>query len=407
MPSSTVISRAYVIGGGLSGLAAALSLADAGIAVTVLEASRHLGGRCRSYVDPELGLIDNGNHALTIANPVALGLVRRFGLADRWRADGALPMADVERRSLALIRPRFGDFWALGLRPRHALALLGPDRPVTAIFPEGEPVYRNLIDPLTVAALNTVPREASSRLLGRIFLEGWRGPLALLPLVAANGLGPDLVDPLAAEVAARGGEIRTLARVRALARKNGRIAAIDLGAEQIALSAGDRFVLAPTPAEAERLLETSFGFTYSPIVNAHFAVEGKPWPEPAMIGVLGAAAQWVLLRGDIASVTVSAADDLVDQPADELGRRLWGDVAAVLALTGRDVPVRPRAERIVKEKRATIRQPPGLVRPGAATPFSNLVLAGDYTQTGLPATIEGALRSGITAAKAARHGSGV
>ena len=154
-----------------------------------------------------------------------LGLGKRLleAVLSHSAADGALPMADVERRSLALIHPRFGDFWALGLRPRHALALMGKDRPITAIFPEGEPVYRALIEPLTVAALNTAPREASSRLLGRIFLEGWRGPRALLPLVAANGLGPDLVDPLVAEIGAKGGEIRirykTLEQLDGLCRR--------------------------------------------------------------------------------------------------------------------------------------------------------------------------------------------
>jgi hypothetical protein len=161
-------------------------------------------------------------------------------------------------------------------------------------------------------------------------------------------------------------------------------------------------VALPAP-EAERLLGLGFGFDYSPIVNAHFALREPTSGPPRMIGVLGAATQWVLVRGSVASVTVSAADDLVGQTAEEIGSRLWHEVRTTLELLGLAPPETPKAQRIIKERRATIRQTPGLRRPGPKTAWSNLVLAGDWTDTGLPATIEGALRSGVTAARAAQR----
>jgi hydroxysqualene dehydroxylase len=392
-----------VVGAGLAGMAAGLRLLERGVDVTVLEASPHLGGRCRSYLDPELGLLDNGTHALTSANPVALAFLRRLGARERWRpsAGGPLRLVDLEGGRVLALRPRLSDFAALGLRHGHLVRLFGPDRPVAALFDAASPGYRNLIEPLTVAALNTSTAEASSRLLRRVVLGAWRGPGALMPLVAERGLGPDLVEPLAQAVRDLGGAIETGQRVRRLDVQNGRIAALGLGDETIALEPTDRVILALPPPEVERLAGLDFGFEYSPIVNAHFALNEQPADLPLMIGVLGATAQWILLRGTVASVTVSAADDLAREPADEVADRLWRDVRATLRLIGLDPPETPRARRIVKERRATIRQPPGLKRPGAATAWSNLFLAGDWTDTRLPATIEGALRSGVAAARAA------
>lgn len=395
--------RTYVIGAGLAGLAAALRLLDQGRAVTVLEASPHLGGRCRSYVDPDLGLIDNGTHALTAANPTALGLLDRLGVRERWRpSEGdALQIVDLEANHLLALRPRLRDFGALGLRPHHLLRLLGPDRPVASLFDPASRVHRNLIEPLTVAALNTGTDQASSRLLRRVFLEAWRGPHALVPLVAERGLGPDLVEPLAEAIRRLGGVISTGARVRGIALSGAHAQKLDRGDETVALGPGDRIILALPPTETERLTGQDFGFHYSPIVNAHFALVGAPAARPRMLGVLGAASQWILTRDRIASVTVSAADGLAGEPAEAIAARLWADVRAALRLVGSGTPEMPLAQRIVKERRATIRQTPGLRRPGAATAWSNVFLAGDWTDTGLPATIEGALRSGVEAARLA------
>ena len=116
-----------------------------------------------------------------------------------------------------------------------------------------------------------------------------------------------------------------------------------------------------------------------------------------MVGVLGSVAEWVFAFEDRISVTVSGADALMDQDREELAKILWRDVALALGL-GAQSP--PPQWQIVKEKRATFAATPeeDAKRPAAKTKWRNLLLAGDWTQTGLPATIEGALRSGETAA---------
>ena len=116
-----------------------------------------------------------------------------------------------------------------------------------------------------------------------------------------------------------------------------------------------------------------------------------------MTGLIGGTVEWVFVFHDRISVTISGADRLVDDDREDLAQRLWADVARTLELGEAPLP----AWQIVKEKRATFAATPAMdaVRPGArAAGLANLVLAGDWTQTGLPATIEGALRSGDTAA---------
>ena len=134
---------------------------------------------------------------------------------------------------------------------------------------------------------------------------------------------------------------------------------------------------------------------YAPILNAHYRC-AAPGDAPLFLGIVGGSAEWVFRKREVVSVTVSAADRLVDVPAEELRELLWRDVALALGMPQQPIP---RA-RIVKERRATFRATPAQLRrrPSPGTEWPNLHLAGDYVDTDLPATIEGAIRSGLAAA---------
>ena len=140
------------------------------------------------------------------------------------------------------------------------------------------------------------------------------------------------------------------------------------------------------------------------IVNGHFrlACPARLPGGAQLLGLVGGTAEWLFLRDELVSLTVSAADDLAEEPSATIAARLWADTARALGL-----PAAPQPPgRIVKERRATFAQTPAAVarRPGATTAWSNLFLAGDWTATGLPATIEGAVRSGQRAADLALAG---
>jgi hypothetical protein len=159
-------------------------------------------------------------------------------------------------------------------------------------------------------------------------------------------------------------------------------------------------VLATPPWTAADLLP---GLTvpdaYAPIVNVHFRVDGgrRPLLSTPILGLVGGTAQWLFVRDDVVSVTVSAAHALAERAAPEIAAIVWPEVARALEL---DVAAMPPV-RVVKERRATFLASAAQIarRPGPKTELRNLVLAGDYTDTGLPATIEGAIRSGRTAAR--------
>jgi len=132
------------------------------------------------------------------------------------------------------------------------------------------------------------------------------------------------------------------------------------------------------------------------IINAHFRVDPLPGPAHSFMGLINGTAEWVFLKPGVISTTTSAADRWIDRSVEDLAAALWQDVAHAYRLD----PDRLPPYRIVKEKRATFAATPAqlLLRPKARTRWRNLALAGDWTDTGWPATIEGAIRSGFTAA---------
>ena len=272
-----------------------------------------------------------------------------------------------------------------------------PEQTLRPILGTGE-IARKLWDPLFVSALNTDPAEASAALAGAVVRETFaKGGDACRPLVAVEGLSAAFIDPALAYLQAKGAEIRLGAKLRAIEFGSDRVSALDFGEEKIALGADDKVVLAVTPPVAVALLPgLRAPLEFRSIVNAHFAY---PAPEglPLLTGVIGGATEWLFGFSDRLSVTISAAERFLATSREELAELIWGEVQAVAGLSAIPLP----AWQIIKEKRATFAATPAqdALRPGAATQWRNLALAGDWTRTGLPATIEGAIRSGVTAAK--------
>jgi squalene-associated FAD-dependent desaturase len=405
----------HVIGAGLAGLAAAIRLTERGEAVAVYEAAGQAGGRCRSYHDPALDMeIDNGNHLLLSANHAALAFLKTIGAADRlvgpphadfpfvdlasgerWTLqidDGRIPwwMFDAARR---VPGTRVLDYLAVArlLWPRDGAA-------VGDVIACRGPLYDRLVGPLLLAALNTAPPEGSAALAAAILRETIAaGGRACRPLIARDGLGPTFIAPALAYLDAHGVPVRFGSRLRSFAFDNGEARGLDFGDAPVRLNAGDRVILAVPPVVAVALLP---GLTapseFRAIVNAHFRIAPPP-ATPEIVGVINGTVEWIFAFPDRLSVTISGADRLLDTPREELARTIWDEVATVSGIGNTDV-LPPW--QIVRERRATFAALPSeeRKRPGAETAWSNLWLAGDWTATGLPATIEGAIRSGDRAA---------
>jgi hypothetical protein len=260
------------------------------------------------------------------------------------------------------------------------------------------PLYERLLHPLLLAALNVDPKEGSAGLAGAVLRETVaRGGAACRPMVARYGLGAALVEPALTHLTSRGVELRFLHELRSIAWEANRAAMLDFADGPVRLAAQDAVVLAVPPYIATALLPDLTGPTdFRAIVNLHFRID-PPADFPPLIGVVNATTEWIFAFPNRLSVTVSNANRLLATPREELATTVWREVAAVAGLAP-DLP----PWQIVRERRATFAATPteNAKRPPTRTSWPNLMLAGDWTATGLPATLEGAIRSGHRAADA-------
>ncbi|MBK0397737.1 FAD-dependent oxidoreductase [Limibaculum sp. M0105] len=414
----------HVVGAGLAGLSTALRLRAAGRRVALWEAAGHAGGRCRSFFDMRLGRqIDNGNHLVLTGNQSVRDYLRLAGAPDALAPapEASFPFADLDSGAHYTVRINRGRLpWWIALPSRRVpgtrvadylggLALLraGSGATVAEAIRDRGPLWRGFWEPLTLAAINTTPERASAQLLARVVVETFgKGGEASRPMFAPHGLGPALVEPALARLAAQGVAPTFGRTLRAISRDGRRATTLVFADGEVALAPSDRVVLALPPSRLRPILpDLDLPGDSCAILNAHFVVDDPALAGMApLTGVLGAVTQWIFVRGDVISLTVSAADalGLIEADRDELTARLWRETRAALGLRTQD----HNAARIIVEKRATFDQSPQAVakRAKAQTDMENLFLAGDATDTGLPATIEGAIRSGEIAARLAAQG---
>jgi hydroxysqualene dehydroxylase len=439
--------RLVVVGGGLAGLSAALVAADAGADVVLLEARPRLGGLTVSFERDGMW-IDTGQHVFLRCCLAYRGFLRRVGVEHlttlQPRLDvpvlvgptgrqarlrrtrlrlpaplhltpallgyAALPVADRLRASLAAFRigrldptdPRVDEVsfgtWLAGAGQRPAA--------VEALW-----------ELLTVATLNAAAADSSLGLAAKVVRTG------LLERADAGDIGWSDVplsrlhgEAAAGCLAAAGADVRTGVKARSVraAPAGGWIVTTDGGTLE-----ADAVVLATPPAVTAALLPPgavagSERFTdlgEAPIVNIHVVFD-RPVLAGPFLAVVGSPVQWVFDRtgssglartrpgGQYLAISQSAADDLVDRPVGEL-RGIFVDELRRLLPAARDASV--ESFFVTRERAATFRPAPGslALRPPQATGRPGLALAGAWTDTGWPATMEGAVRSGLAAARAA------
>lgn len=419
--------RVAVVGGGYAGMAAAVTLAEAGAAVTVFEAGPHLGGRARRVIVNGVAL-DNGLHILIGAYRETLRLIRRFHpeperaivrvpldwhVHRRFRLKAA-PLPAPLHLAAGLISAR-GASWRERLAAARFMRAMRVhefhlDRDVTvsallALHAQGPAFVRYLWDPLCIAALNTPPGKASAQ----VFLNVLRAALGgsrdagdiLLASLDLTALFP---EPAAEYVRGHGGEVFTSRTVDHLELQTDGVLLRSRGEE----ARYDHAVCAVSPHRAAALLSgiPELGattaalerFSYQPIYSVYLQFEESIRLPAPMLGLQGIA-QWAFdrealcgQRGLIGAV-ISAEGRHEELTQEALAR----EVHAQLELELGPLPALSW-HRVIAEKRATFECTVGLERPGTRTPPANIHLAGDYTASDYPATLESAVRSGIAAA---------
>lgn len=406
----------HIIGAGLAGLSAAVQLIQAGIAVTLHEATRQAGGRCRSYDDAATGMhIDNGTHLLLSGNHCAVDYLRSIGVAPEFApadfrfidgtnkeswvlrlGNGALPWWIFDAGSRV---PRTSLLDYLKLLP---LLIGGSDRPLREVLDRNSELYRRLLDPLMVAALNIDTPSGSSKLAAQVARETlMRGGEACRPLVFEEGLSVAFVDPALAFLKQQGAALQFGHELEALSIMKDSATALRFRDGEIVLRQDDTILLAvPAYAAATLLAGLETPDQFRAIINIHYDL-APPEGTPFMTGVLDRNVEWIFAFKHRISATISHADRLLALPRQELAETVWREIADIL---GMDAKL-PKWQ-LVRERRATFAATPeqNVRRPGAKTRWNNLFLAGDWTDTGLPATIEGAIRSGQRAAELIRQG---
>ena len=423
--------RVAVLGGGWAGMAAAVTLAQARIPVTVYEAARTLGGRARR-VDANGLALDNGLHILIGAYreclrlielvwapvPIESGLVRKpldLHFAGKFRLHTpALPAPLHLAAALLLAKGlRIGDRLRAARFMKHLRALrftLEQDISVDTLlsrFHQSAETRRYLWEPLCISALNTPPQEASAQVFLNVLRDSLNGTRRdselLLPKRDLSALFP---EPAGRFVEAAGGKVRIGYAVHSVQESSGRFLVRTAAGEEkfthivCALPpyrAGD--ALAGLPALAG-MLDMIGRLHHEPICSVYLQYPPHTRLPQSMLGLEGGAAQWVFDRGQLCGqdgllgVVISAhrRHEAIDQ------EKLAAQVRAELLTAFPGLPP-PLWTKVIEERRATFACTVGVKRPEQRTPVENLYLAGDYTDSPYPATLESAVCSGVACAR--------
>lgn len=423
---------AIILGAGIAGMAAALDLAGAGLRVEIIETRKKLGGRASSFIDPRTGeTLDNCQHVALGCCTEYIDLLERLGTAhtlrfssEQWwteaKPDGSAQTSVLRLGALPPPLHAFPSFAAakfLSIAEKTAIARalatarftdrtkwLG--RPFSDFLRStGQPdgAINKFWQPVIISACNLPVQRASAEAALQVFQEG------MLDSAAAGRIGVpgvplgDLYTRFDDIIQSAGGTIRYGASVRALSETSATLAT----GEEITAP----ILIAALPFERTAAIATSDlrandnriapldNLTHSPILGVHLTFDRPVLHTPHTV-LVDRPTQWLFRKSDDGSrihAVISAADEWMPLTEKQIARKVLLDIHACIPEARQARLIRARS---VKEKRATFAADSASDqhRPPVDSPTSSLILAGDYTKTGWPATMEGATRSGRAAA---------
>lgn len=424
-----------IVGGGWAGIAAAIELSRHDIPVLLLESAKQVGGRARS-VNVQGLHVDNGQHLLLGAYESTLGLLRTIGVAEEtvfqrealnlhWLQPGGKRVHIKAPKLPAPLHLAWALLRANGLSLKDRFAALSFSRAMqknnfeiaedlsvlTLLqqYNQSPLLITSIWEPLCLSALNTHTHEASAQVFLRALGDAFRFARQDSDLLlTCRELGAILPQPAMDYIETRGGNIHLGQRVTDLLITDETIQGVQLGEEQVNTS---QVILATPHTTSQRLMQNHASLKAissqllhlddRPICTIYLQYPNGTQLDPAMQGTLNTLSQWIFDRriygqDGLMAVVISADGPHMAWDNDSLCAKIEQELAALFPHWAK-----PLSRQVIREKRATFASTINInrYRPAAQTPVKGLWLAGDYTDVGLPATLEGAVRSGLRCAQ--------
>lgn len=421
------MKKCLVLGGGFAGLTSAVYLSKAGFKVELIEASPKLGGRAYSYVDPETGTeIDNGQHILMGCYKETLNFFKLIGALDKLEFQKNLSINFLRENNnqiqlsaskfpypfnllFALLNYKAITFSERLLMVKFFLKLpfnadKGLEKMTVAVWLEkenqNESIRKAFWDFLSIGALNTSPDKASAKvfsgILKEIFLRGNKAAIIILPGAGLSGTYCTNAQNFIEE---KSGVISLSEKVEELIVENNKIVKVKTGKREIS---DYDFVISAIPHYAlEKIIATSGHFKnpdlkYSSILSVHIWLNQNNIPK-TFYGLIGSQIHWLFNHGSHLTLVISDAGRFMKFSKEEIFDITCEELNKFLMINRKEII----SYKVIKEKRATFIPSIEITgnRSGTETKISNFFLAGDWIETGLPSTIESAVKSGRMAAE--------
>ena len=407
-----MLGRIYIIGAGITGLSSACYATNRTKKITIFESSNHPGGRCRSYFDKSLNLeIDNGNHMILSANKNFINFCNLIGSNNEFTSvksnfyfynylskkfwsinlnKGLVPWW-IFNKSTRIPDTNLKDYFSI-----LNFFLVSDKKTVSDLVNKSNKLYKSFWEPLTLGILNTPPDDASAKLLWNVLKESFlKGSDFCKIFQPKTNWNISLINPAMNFLKKNDVNVEFNSLVKDFEIKNSRIKKIIMQGKEVSLHNNDKVIITVPPKNFSKIFpQLNIPDQFNTILNIHFKLLPKKIKNKKsnIFGLIDSLTQWIFIKKDHISVTISYANSLNNKNPDDIIKKVWSEVKECLKISEVNVP----EYKILKEKMATYSQSPSnwiKVQKIKNLP-ENLILSGDWTEKNLPSTIESSILSG-------------
>ena len=398
--------KIYIIGGGIAGLSSAFFALKKGYKVEIFESTKHLGGRCRSYFDKKLNVeIDNGNHLVLNSNKNVIEVLKELKIKHNFFSPEKIGFNfyNAKSKESYFYKPYISGLPEIPLIEKlkffKFIITNQKNKTVEESFSKMPLLFSSLIKNVSTSILNTAPHKANAEILRQVLKKILKyrksGFKYLYPIKNWN---EDLINPLEKKILEMKGVINKSKRLTSFEILDKKICSLNFNHKKIELTEKDYVIFCGDAKSANKIFNISIPKKYNPILNVHFLTNQENGN--GIIGINDSKIEWVFKKGKVISTTTSDYNPLTNSNIEEIVTEVWEIILNSLKLKNSIL----KDYKVIIEKRATFsceieelkKRPDNNFfhnKNETGITVKNLFIAGDYTNTGLPATIEGAVKS--------------